>query len=28
LIGLVELSSVIVLTKEPSKPRPSLGIYA
>jgi hypothetical protein len=28
LIGLVELSSVIVLTKVPSKPRPSLGIYA
>jgi hypothetical protein len=28
LIGLVELSWVMVLTKVPSKPRPSVGIYA
>jgi hypothetical protein len=28
VIGLVELSSVVVLTKVPAKPRPSIGIYA
>jgi hypothetical protein len=28
VIGLVELSSVMVLTKVPSKPRPSVGIFA
>ena len=28
VIGLVELSSVMMLTKVPSKPRPSIGIYA
>jgi hypothetical protein len=28
VIGLVELSSVVMLTKVPSNPRPSIGIYA
>ena len=28
IVGLVELSSVVMLTKVPSKPRPSIGIYA
>jgi hypothetical protein len=28
VVGLVELSSVMMLTKVPSKPRPSIGIYA
>jgi Na+-transporting NADH:ubiquinone oxidoreductase subunit NqrE len=28
VVGLVELSSVMVLTKVPSKPRRSIGIYA
>jgi hypothetical protein len=28
VVGLVEMSSVMVLTKVPSKPRPSVGIFA
>ena len=28
VVGLVELSSVMVFTKVPSKPRPSVGIFA
>ena len=28
VVGLVEMSSVMVLTKVPAKPRRSLGIYA
>ncbi|AGB26159.1 hypothetical protein Mycsm_05995 [Mycobacterium sp. JS623] len=28
VVGLVELSSVMVLTKVPSKPRKSVGIFA
>jgi hypothetical protein len=28
LVGLVELSSVMVFTKVPSKPQSSIGIYA
>ena len=28
VVGLVELSSVMVLTKVPSKPKRSIGIYA
>jgi len=28
VVGLVEMSSVMVLTKVPSKPRRSIGIYA
>jgi len=28
VVGLVELSSVVVLTKVPPKPRQSVGIYA
>jgi hypothetical protein len=28
VVGLVELSSVMVLTKAPSKPKRSIGIYA
>jgi hypothetical protein len=28
VVGLVELSSIMVLTKAPSKPRPIVGIFA
>jgi hypothetical protein len=28
IVGLVELSSVVVLTKAQSKPRPDVGIFA